>query len=204
MKWLLAAFFALLVPALTTAQSLPALYSVTNVAEDGVLDIRPEPSASAPAIASFAWDARDIEVTALDETGQWGLININEQTAWVAMQFLEAQFTAGNSLLPRPLICFGNEPFWTLDIDNKPFAELGWLDGVSLRFSGLYTISSDSRPGRYMMIAESSGRSLHGFVERKTCSDGMSDRVYGLDMNLLIRDGEQTRYFAGCCSVAPD
>lgn len=203
MKWLLAALAAFLFTAIATAQELPVLYSVVNVGKDDVLNIREAPETSAPAIAGYPPDARDIEVTALDETGKWGQVNVNETAGWVAMQFLEAQYVSASSLLPRPLICFGNEPFWTLEIGNSPFAELGWLDGVTLRFSNPYFISSASRAGRYMMLAENTGRSLHAFVERKTCSDGMSDRVYGLDMNLLVRDGDQTRYFAGCCSISP-
>jgi len=203
MKWIIVALLTLLYPVMATAQTLPALYSVAGVDEDDVLNIRAEPRPSAFAIESYAWDARDIEVVALDPTGKWGQININETTGWVAMNWLEPQFSAGNSLLPRPLVCFGNEPFWTLDIGNTPFAELGWMDGITIRYSGLYTISSASRTGRYMMIAENTDKSLHAFVERKACNDGMSDRAYGLDMNLLIRNGDDTKYFAGCCSVAP-
>lgn len=203
MKWLLLVLSGLLFPIMATAQTLPGLFAVSGIEEDGALSIRAEPSTSSQAVESFAWNARDIEVVALDVSGEWGQININETTAWVPMTYMEEQFTAGNTLLPRPLVCFGNEPFWTLDVGNNPFAELDWLDGVTLRFSGLYTISSESRTGRYMMLAENTSRSLHAFVERKACNDGMSDRAYGLDMNLLVRDGDITMYFAGCCSVAP-
>jgi uncharacterized membrane protein len=203
MKWLLVVLTVLCAPTLAFAQTLPALFSVSGIEEDGILNIHAEPSSFSQAVESYAWDARDIEIVALDDSGEWGQININETTAWVPMKNMEEQFSAGNTLLPRPLVCFGNEPFWTLDLGNNPFAELGWLDGVTLRFSGLYTISSESRTGRYMMLAENTGRSLHAFVERKSCNDGMSDRAYGLDMNLLIRDGDKTMYFAGCCSISP-
>lgn len=203
MRWCLICLTLVLFPISSLAQQLPALFSVANIKEDEFLNIFAEIDRNSEVIATFPWDARDIEITALNETGDWGQININERAGWVEMQFLEEQFLAGSSLLPRPLICFGNEPFWTLDVGLTPFAELGWLDGETVRFSGLHTISSASREGRYMMIAENNGKSLHGFVERKTCSDGMSDRVYGLDMNLLVRDGRETRYFAGCCSISP-
>lgn len=201
-QWLLALILALH-PLTGWSQTLPALYSVVNVEEDGVLSVHERPDTGSPALTTLDWNARDIEVVAFDDSGEWAQINIGETTAWISMAYLEEQFMAGSSLLPRPLVCFGNGPFWTLEIGNKPFAELDWLDGITLRFSGLYTISSDSREGRYMMIAENTGRSLHGFVERKSCSDGMSERNYALDLNLLIRDGDQTRYFAGCCSIAP-
>ena len=203
MRWLTALLLSLALPLTAAAQTLPSLFAVVDVAEDDVLNIRAQPGSSSAIVGSLAWNAGDIEVTSLDATGKWGQINIDEQSAWVSMRYLRLQPFTEAKLLPHPLTCFGNEPFWALEITNGATTELRRMDGDPLWFPAPHTVASASMTGRYAMIAEDAGRSLFGFVERKTCSDGMSDRAYGLDVNLLIRDGNEIQYLSGCCSVTP-
>lgn len=203
MKWLLAAFLVFCLAAMASAQSLPALYSVTDVAVDDVLNVRAEPSGSAAIVGSFAPNRSDIEVTARDMSGKWGRVNVNERSGWVSMRYLAALPMQEGRDLPRPMVCFGMEPFWLLSVRTSPAADFRSQDGTRISFSGLATGSAEGRTDRYMVISDAPDRALHGVVERRSCSDGMSDQNYGLDINLFLRTGRDTRLLTGCCSVAP-
>ena len=42
---------------------------------------------------------------------------------------------------------------------------------------------------------------LRAIVQKKVCSDGMSDIVYGLSVELLSTDAERPVIMSGCCSI---
>lgn len=192
-------------PATVMAQSLslPALYAVVDVAKGDVLNIRAEPDGSAPRLGSFAPGEKHIEVTALDATGKWGRVNVDEQSGWVALRYLARQQMDESTGLPRPMTCFGTEPFWRLDIDAAATAAFRSQDGTEISFSGVTARRADGRTDRFALISEQQDGAVHAVLERRTCSDGMSDQSYGLDINLFLRDDVGTRLLAGCCSVAP-
>lgn len=199
--FLVAALLAFATPG--AAETFPALYDVNDVEPGDVLAVHDAPEAAAQVIGTFAHDQANIEVIELDGTGQWGHVNFAEQAGWVPLEFLERTLQPGNSLLPRPLICFGTEPFWKLDISTGPIAELGRMGYAPRRFTGLWTIKSANLQGRYALMADSNGTDLTAILERKLCSDGMSDRVYGLDIDLVLRHPDGTQFFTGCCSLTP-
>ena len=60
----LVALFVLICASAATAQDFPALYRVTDVAANDVLNIRAQPQASAPVIGSFRPGQRGVEVMA--------------------------------------------------------------------------------------------------------------------------------------------
>jgi hypothetical protein len=88
---ILSLILALLVAMPAAAQDLPALFRVTGVAANDVLNIRAEPSARAAIIGSFRPDAGGIEVVALSADGRWGLVNSGEQAGWSSMRYLMHQ-----------------------------------------------------------------------------------------------------------------
>jgi heat shock protein HslJ/uncharacterized membrane protein len=100
----------------------------------------------------------------------------------------------------RELVCFGNEPSWRLDLPGGGEARLSFPDGQSARFRG-----SDSRlePRRESVWRGRGrgGRELVAFLRDGACSDGMSDTVHPVSINLSLPDG---RHYAGCCRVPAD
>lgn len=202
MKWLALALL-LVFPTFLAAETFPALYEVTGLEDTDALDIRQAPDSSALTVGSLAPDARDIEVIDLDETGEWGWINSSERSGWVAMQFMQRQLTPGNTLLPRPLTCFGTEPFWTLDIDRGPIAELNLLDQPTRRFLGLWTIGSANNADHFALMAESRGTAMNAVVQRAICTEEMLGRIFGLGISLLLHADEETLFYSGCCTISP-
>lgn len=195
----LALTLALSSPALATQEYiLPTLFDVTGVAADDVLNIRAEPDASAPVIGTLAPDGQRIEV--VEERRGWGRVNTAEQSGWVSMRYLSYRTDVWESgALPSGFRCLGTEPFW----DAKP-------EGGDLVLRSPEDQAGDRRPVQAVL---DSGvfrdparvvvaRDMTLFSHPQICSDGMSDRLFGLSAVLVIH-GEQPRMLSGCCMIQP-
>jgi len=178
---------------------LPALYAVTGVAADDRLNVRAGPDVASAAIGSMAPGLARIEVVDLSLSGRWGLINTAETAGWVAMRYLEPLFEDKTELgLPVGLRCFGTEPFWNI----------GFGDGKSLTLSTPeadtdHAITMQAPDPANVNLAEGgflfAWRQSRAIVTARIlpgqCSDGMSDRQYGLH----YVDDQGLR--KGCCRL---
>lgn len=212
MKGLLA-FILLCLPVAAVGEGFfPALHSVVGVAADDVLNIRAEPSASAPIIGGFAPNARDIEVLTPPASG-WGRVNTGEVSGWVAVRYLERQpgqdwaITGPFALSPTPLECYGTEPFWSLSLGTD--GELGYANlgaGADGGLTGIFTpVPSSQNPFKrgFSAILDDTGDRLSGVITHGLCSDGMSDLLFGLSID-VVRDGALGRALdSGCCRITP-
>ena len=199
MKHFLTAFL-LAFSAAAAAQDLPALYSVTGVAADDVLNIRAAPSASAAMRGSYAPGEAGIEVTARDETGRWGRVNLGESAGWVSMRYLQITEPGPDVQLARRLHCSGTEPFWSLEIEQGRRAVFRTPDGAQQLHPGTgRLVPARGRPDRF---AIGLGGGAAAVIRRAECKDGMSDQAYGLGIDLLMTDAGLTLY-SGCCSLQP-
>jgi uncharacterized membrane protein len=197
------AAFLILLPLCAAAQSLPALHDVMGVAADDVLNIRAGPSASEPVVGTLAPDAEGVEVVALDAGGAWGRVNTGERSGWASMAYLERQPEQEDGALPVPMGCFGTEPFWSLRVAGSGLV----FEGVSIdrvETSLATRTRASGLRGRYGFVGWGAGETsgMHGIVRREACSDGMSDRLYGLSLDLLVSAGGTLNQYAGCCSLA--
>ena len=115
MRLLLTILFVLLAnmaPAQT--HSLPALFDVRGVASDDVLNVRSGPGVENEIIGALKHDARGIEAVGANADGTWLLVNTFERAGWASARFLQRTGPDWDAGLPRPLGCFGTEPFWSL------------------------------------------------------------------------------------------
>ncbi|SDD66134.1 COG3650 family protein [Ruegeria marina] len=178
------------------ADPVPALYDVTGVAFNDVLNMRAEPSGSSEKLGELAHDATGVEVVDLTLDGTWGRVNAGEGSGWVAMRYLARRPDHPTLWMTPRLACFGTEPFWSLTIDQ----------GDSARFEPLAdqprTVPAGTlQPGvgvinRFMIAL---GDNL-AVIRQEQCHDGMSDRAFGLDISLVL-DGT---LYSGCCSLVAD
>lgn len=191
---------ALLLATAATAQDFPALYRVTGVAVNDVLNIRAEPSARTPIVGSFAPDQTGIEVVGLSEDRRWGLVRSDEGVGWSAMRFLSRERADGWQDGQQHLTCAGTEPFWRLDLflpTNR--AEFHDIDsgGFEVR-----TNAPDLNRTRFpATLAMTFVGARQGFaaIRQGICSDGMSDRLFGLEVQVYWLDDPQG--LSGCCNL---
>ncbi len=199
-------FFALIAvflagPALATQDAWPALFDVRGVAADDVLNIRAEPSASAPIIGSLAHDARGVEVIAPNDRETWGRVNTMEGTGWVSLSFLERLPGQWDGAFPEIAACFGTEPFWSV---SRQFGEisLSRLDAPELRMEERWHTGSVGRRDRFALRAESGGILMTALIQKVECSDGMSERLYGLEIDAIFDGNDDPMLLSGCCSLS--
>lgn len=191
-----ALWLALAAPA--AAETLPAVYRVAGVAAGDVLNVRAEPSAGAAILGAIAPGTGGVEVVRLSGDGRWGMVHTGEGNGWVAMRFLEATPPEDPALIPRPLRCLGTEPFWSL---TRALHGGTWStpDAPEAKVAFPYEYAA---PEGYFAYAEDAlGRGFQLIVTRETCSDGMSDRIYGFSARLFLAFREGNRLYSGCCTL---
>jgi uncharacterized membrane protein len=196
----IAAFVLSFVTTMAAAQDLPALFSVTDVASNDVLNIRAEPTSAAPIIGSLTPNATRIEVVARSANGRWGLVNSFEQTGWASLRFLERQ--PFQAFPPSDYRCFGTEPFWDVSVigDDVQWSALG-EDPISMTRDWTGT---PMRQDRFAVRAFGDLSFVSLLVRKQMCSDGMSDRAYGLEVDVIL-DGAYnmgTQVYSGCCTLS--
>ena len=172
---------------------------VIGVAGDDVLNIRAEASASATILGSLRPDARDVEIVALSEDRRWGLIRTGERVGWVSMRFMAPQGTPPWHSGQQALTCSGTEPFWTLRFflpDNR--AEYLSPD-TSFEMRTDAPLLPATRFPQTLALPFSGAREGVAVVRAGLCSDGMSDRLYGLEAQVYWRGDPEG--LSGCCTL---
>jgi uncharacterized membrane protein len=197
----------LLLVAPASAETLPALFDVTGVASDDVLNIRAYPSAGASQIGQLAHDTRGVEVVALNRDATWGQVNTWEWAGWVNMRYLTRQPGPDWTALASPLKCHGTEPFWSLAYDpSGPRLTLEQMDSPApLHLHPEGRIPTQGRPGQIGIRLAGPAQEGFATLTAQDCTDGMSDRRFGLAVALFLSpapDGAaQSLGLSGCCSL---
>lgn len=196
---------ALAGPALATPEAaLPSLAAVTGVSADDVLNVRAAPDANAPIVGSLAPDARGFEVTGFDPSGRWARIGMGEISGWASGRFLVLdRGTWRNGALPAALTCIGTEPFWSLRHDDGRMSlSMPDRDERRLDLRAILDRGLQEDAMRSLIAGDGQGR-LTAVIRPEACSDGMSDRDFGLSATVILDgQGQSSRMLTGCCSVA--
>ena len=189
-------------PALAAAEyQLPTLFDVTGVAANDRLNIRERPDAGARIIGTLPPDARGIEVLA--ERNGWAQVNTAERAGWVSARYLTYRtdvWQAGQ--LPATLNCLGTEPFWSLrQVGTTMVYETP--EGARQMERRAVLDPGFRSPVRGVIAGDAQGR-LTLAMQPMQCSDGMSDRIYGLSALLIFDEaGQRSRMQTGCCRINP-
>ena len=179
---------------------LPAIFEVTGLTAGDHLNVRSGPSAKAKDIGDLPAGTL-VEVTQIDPNVGWAQIVYGEWTAWAYTRFLTAVDTpmlAGTDL-PANMNCGGTEPFWDVRVSNGTQAEFGMMGGAKVTEN----ISYAGKSSNHILKQSIQTNSWSAFLEKRQCSDGMSDRQMGIAIELLAKgDDAGYRHLSGCCTVA--
>ncbi len=196
-------WLGLATPVLATVDGWPALYDVAGVASDDVLNIRERPDVSSPVIGTFAPDATGIEVIVANEEMTWGRVNAAERSGWVSLAYLERRPGQWDGALPQIQSCFGTEPFWNFTRTSADRFRFEALGEEPFTLSVIESASSENRRDSFHVVTEGSDGPSVAVLETEACNDGMSDRNYGISVQLVLGIGGGSRHISGCCSLAP-
>lgn len=177
------------------AEEFPAAYAVTGVASDDVLNIRTAPDAAAPIIGALAPDTSFVEVIAV--TNGWALVNTDGQSGYASLRFLKREPGPEWSALETPLTCLGTEPFWSLKIDpgagTTTYQTPEMPKPLTSAMTGRWPAASWDRTAA---VGLADGLAVMTGAE---CSDGMSDRAYGIAVDLFRMGPDGGSRLRGCC-----
>ena len=180
------------------AQTLPASYLVKGVKADDTLNIRSEPSANAQIVGEIGPYDLNIEVLELTPDRKWGKVGLPEGNGWVSMSFLDLIPPTDPYLVQRPLSCFGTEPFWSISLYVRG-AEYNSPETGAVPL----TVTHEAVADQGVLIELEEGPTLNRtlVVTRETCSDGMSDRVYGFATRMFSEAPDGNAALSGCCTL---
>lgn len=103
----------------------------------------------------------------------------------------------------RPLICFGNEPSWRLDLVETGKARFSTPDSPSVDYVGASSALVQRKESVWRGWTDDPTDATDGdlvaFLREAACSDQMSDTSHPYAVNVSLPDG---RHLAGCCRVS--
>lgn len=190
-----------------TADDFPAMYRVSGVASNDVLNIRSAPDAISNVIGSFEPGTTGVEVMFADPSGKWARVNSGERAGWTSFRFLEPEDGLPWHDMNQPVQCFGTEPFWSVELTGRapsPFLFFG--DEVStLTPIWESPVFGHDRLDSVIFRHDSGYSQTVTMLRAEACNDGMSDRDYGLAVTILS-EGPDTflpdPLLRGCCTLA--
>jgi heat shock protein HslJ len=97
----------------------------------------------------------------------------------------------------QPLICFGNEPSWSVDLTAVDRARFAAPDSAAIDYTGQATVNPVLRE-RMWRGRTPTGGDLVIFLRDGTCSDGLSDLKYPVSARVSTPQGA---FLVGCCRV---
>lgn len=178
--------------------NLPALYQVTGLTEGDHLNMRQGPGVTFDDIGDLQMGQK-VEVIRFGPDGRWAQIGAAETSAWVYRKFLTPAHMARlpNTELPATLTCTGTEPFWSWRVANGKIA----FDALSEDKFPTEEIAWEEKTPEDPFSFIIASASWRGILEKKLCSDGMSDGDYGLKAVIMGTTQAHPRLLSGCCSI---
>lgn len=97
----------------------------------------------------------------------------------------------------QPLICFGNEPSWSVDLTEPGIARVSTPGDEPVAYRGTATRHA-FLPETLWRGSPAAGRDLVVWLEDSTCTDNMSGSKLPVAARISLPDG---RFLSGCCRV---
>lgn len=199
-KGLLAFAFSL-IAGFCYAEDFPARYSVTGVAANDQLNIRSGPNASFDIVGTLGPYAANVEVLRVSEDRKWGFVGAGEANGWTSMRFLDRHVPQNSNSIPRPMRCFGTEPFWdiSLALRGTDYSEMGGPTSI------LNEVSEAAAGRAYLGVFQEGPTLVHTLmIAKELCGDGMSDREFGFSARLFTEAPDGNHFQRGCCTLSVD
>ncbi len=123
-----------------------------------------------------------------------------DMTRTFALLLLGSLFHAHPVAAAEPrLVCFGNEPSWSLRFDGGGRATLSFPDGKPVEYRGRETRLDFLKERAWRGTPAGDPKAVAvAFLREVTCSDTMSDTAHPVSARVSLPDG---RLLAGCCRV---
>ncbi len=113
----------------------------------------------------------------------------------IACWLVPLALTAPTSAAEAPLVCFGDEPSWSVDLTAPGTARVTIPDKDPATYRGGAIRNEPLRESIWRGTSDA-GQDLVVFLRDTVCSDGMSDVEHPVTVRASLPDGS---FLAGCC-----
>ena len=103
---------------------------------------------------------------------------------------------------PEITQCVGTEPFWSLT-RRDDLLTLRRPDDSDVKIDEAYYVGSLNSRDSFALSGSSIAQGITVAIRAQTCSDGMSDREFGIAADVVLEDAFDAFLFSGCCTIAP-
>ena len=168
---------------------------VTDVANDDHLNIHAESDSSSDIIGEFGPCTLNVEILRMQDG--WDYTGAGERSGWVSMRYLAPDPIPANEL-PRPMTCFGTEPFRDVTFYSRG-AEYNSMGDERRDL----TITREAvAPNGYGVEAEEGTTLTRTMVITGLgCNGGMSDRDFGMSISMFTQTPAGNSVQTGCCML---
>jgi uncharacterized membrane protein len=173
-------------------------YGVLDVAAGDTLNMRASPEPSAAVVATIPHDGADVVATGQPPVGGWAHVSYRSRQGWVNARYLGFG-RPGEDRLPAALECLGAEPFWGITLSpGFARAELVFAERTHI-FRLTQASRALGRVDHWLIKGVDKAAALALTVERRACSDGMSDTTYPYAASATVPGAD---LLSGCCRPA--
>jgi heat shock protein HslJ len=121
-------------------------------------------------------------------------------SVWLLALFVLVASMTSTMAQETPLICFGNEPSWSLDLTAPGKARFSTPDSAAVDYAGAANTLAHRKESVWRgHAAAPGGGDLVAFLREGACSDGMSETTHPYSVNVSLPEGG---HYAGCCRVS--
>jgi uncharacterized membrane protein len=178
---------------------LPGVFTVTNVASNDRLQVRDAANVGGTVVGSYG--PSDVVAVISWSTNGWAKVSIGQETGFAKGNFLKCGgHTTNQAGFPTNLICFGAEPFWSMNINNNGTIDYRGPTNPTPTTATLQSTNPNTLTGSYPFTFAAIPYS--GTINQAICSDGMSGGTYiwGAQVNVPNGSGGFNT-FNGCCRM---
>jgi heat shock protein HslJ len=121
-------------------------------------------------------------------------------SVWLLALFVLVASMTSTMAQEPPLICFGNEPSWSLDLTAPGKARFSTPDSAAVDYAGAANTLAHRKESVWRgHAAAPGGGDLVAFLREGACSDGMSETTHPYSVNVSLPEGG---HYAGCCRLS--
>ncbi len=147
-----------------------------------------------PTAANAAGEEPNADATDVAEAQSRPLVSLDSLLSGAGVEVPE-------SAVPDGLICFGNEPFWSLTFEGAGIVTFNTPDiEVPQSYPVVDAQTARGRPEYPVAIELDAGlKTGLAMIDYEACSDGMSDATHLWRVDLLLKDQAERKLLTGCC-----
>lgn len=185
--------------------SFPQYFEVSGIASNDSLNVRSGPTIRHRVVGNLKPDSGTLEILEISDDNKWGRILWADSNGWVSADYLRevSPTKLKNTMVPVGLHCSGTEPYWDFAINSQADVTFKELFTDSIENSIIESVAESDNNLNFptALLASSDKVKLTVMLNTRQCNDGLTERAYGWEIDILVTHDAKQRLLSGCCSM---